>query len=130
MYWIPKPYLLPIETIRLIKPQIVVLDIRTNDVVYGTEPYTITNCLFLVAETLWDELGVIDIRLCFVLPRENTATLHRETYANQAYILNAYKHEYYRQAPSIHYHITQSILVDPQPVAGKGSLLVMGWNTS
>ena len=100
-----KPYILPISLVNAIKPQVVVLDIGTNDIVSWFNPLHVATSIIHVAEHMRDNLGVRDIRICSVLSRVAMRDMVKEDFLCRAYEVNGHLRELCLSAPCIFYHL-------------------------
>ncbi len=119
-----KPFILPIETIKVIKPQVVILDVGSNDLVSGFDSATVASSIIYIAEKVRDDLEVEDVRICSILPRTATGGLSPQLFASRAYDLNARLQHYCSVAPSIFYHFTLWVLADTGATVGTSDNIV------
>ena len=96
-------YTLPGVTIRNIRPDIVIIDLGTNDLVSGKQPHEVMDAIEEVCTTLLTTYRVRYIVLCSVLKR-TTHIMDTEEFSDLAYELNNCMKNYCSTQPRINFH--------------------------
>ena len=109
-----RSFTLPHRLLQRVKPDFVILDFGTNDIVNGTHPFDVAAKLLQLADRFHSQYHVNTVVICSVINRQSRLNdLSPSQFASAAFDLNDFVKQSTAASPRTIYHLHKGFWEDP-----------------